>query len=266
MAEEREEDIQLDPELIAKVEDTPEEEPQKAQAQEPETDIPDKYRGKDPMDLIRMHQDAERLIGKHSNEVGELRQVVNDILAAQTAQPSRAPEPEEEVNWFEDPDKATESRFRKYSEPMKSELDQVKQKLSEYDHREAARALIHRHPDAQEVAGSPEFRAWVDNSKVRQRMYTQANQGFDHEVASELLDLWKERQQTNQVASSTAKAQRTQSVRNASTGGAKAGGGDPRKPILSREAIVELKRKDPEKYARMLPQIKQAYLEGRYTT
>jgi hypothetical protein len=270
MAEERNEEEQLDPSLFAAEEEQTPQEPQNQAAEQavdtpdPEADIPEKYRGKDPMALIRMHQDAERLLGKHSNELGELRQVVNDILAAQ---PSKAPEPEpeEDVDWWDDPNKATESRVRKYSEPLKQELDGVKQKLKELDHKEAAQLLMRRHPDVHEVTQSPEFQKWVGSNKARQRLFHDAHVNYDVEAAVGLLDDWKERQETRQKTSDSAKAQRTQSVRNASTGAGRSSSETRGKPILSREAIIELKRKDPDKYARMLPQIKQAYLEGRTT-
>ena len=35
------------------------------------SDLPEKYRGKSLDDIIRMHQEAEKLIGKQAQEVGE---------------------------------------------------------------------------------------------------------------------------------------------------------------------------------------------------
>ena len=37
-----------------------------------EDDIPDKYKGKSTAEIVRMHQEAEKLLGKQSGEVGEL--------------------------------------------------------------------------------------------------------------------------------------------------------------------------------------------------
>ena len=53
--------------------------------QEPEEDdgIPDKYRGKDIKDIVQMHQEAEKLLGRQSSEVGELRKIVDDFVKSQ---------------------------------------------------------------------------------------------------------------------------------------------------------------------------------------
>lgn len=251
---------QLDPSLI--VEDTPEQEPQVEQ-ESAEPELPEKYRGKSAAELVRMHQDAERLIGKQGNEVGELRSIVNDILQAQNSQPSQsAPEPEPEVSWFEDPDKATEYKVKKALEPTSKALEEVNKKLADREKQDKLQALLQRHPDAGQVTQQQDFLDWVGKSQARQRMY-QAAANYDTDMANDLLDLWKERSQTQQAATNSAKQKRNDSIRQASTGSGKSGESVRGKPTLSRDAIVELKRKDPEKYMRMLPQLKQAYMEGR---
>ena len=48
---------------------------------EPESsDIPDKYRGKSLDDIIKMHQEAEKLIGKQAQEVGEVRKLADELI------------------------------------------------------------------------------------------------------------------------------------------------------------------------------------------
>jgi hypothetical protein len=37
----------------------------------PEEEIPEKYQGKSVTDIVRMHQEAEKLLGRQSSEVGE---------------------------------------------------------------------------------------------------------------------------------------------------------------------------------------------------
>ena len=49
----------------------------------PEDDIPDKYKGKSTAEIVRMHQEAEKLLGKQSGEVGELRSVVDSYIQTQ---------------------------------------------------------------------------------------------------------------------------------------------------------------------------------------
>ena len=45
--------------------------------EDPVEELPDKYKGKSIQDIVGMHQEAEKLIGKHSGEVGELRSRLN---------------------------------------------------------------------------------------------------------------------------------------------------------------------------------------------
>jgi len=54
------------------------------QVQEPE--IPDKYKGKSAEELVQMHQEAEKLLGRQSSEVGELRKVVDTYIQTQLTQ------------------------------------------------------------------------------------------------------------------------------------------------------------------------------------
>lgn len=260
MAEDAKEDTNDLDELLSK-EFAKAEEPQATEEQEPEQVIPEKYAGKDVNALIRMHQDAERLIGKHSNEVGELRKVVDDILAAQ-AQPSTAPEPEEDVDWFDDPTKATTTTVTKTVKPLEEKLDRLEQRAVQQDQQRAMETLVRRHPDAGEITNSEAFKQWVSSNAARQRLYEDANRNFDVEAGAALLDDYKERQGIKQESGT----KRTNDVRQAATGAGRASGENGRKaPVFSRDAIVELKRTDPAKYARLLPQIKQAYIEGRYT-
>lgn len=71
------------------VQDTQEDISQVEQGQEepqqesPQEQVPERYKGKSPTDLIRMHQEAEKLMGRHSQEVGELRRIVDDFVKAQ---------------------------------------------------------------------------------------------------------------------------------------------------------------------------------------
>jgi len=94
-------------------EQTPEEEQpaEPEEIQEAEDDIPEKYQGKDIKDIVRMHQEAEKLLGKQSSEVGELRKIVDDFVKTQIEATSpQQEEGEEEFDFFEDPQKAVERK------------------------------------------------------------------------------------------------------------------------------------------------------------
>jgi hypothetical protein len=268
MTDEESKGVELDPSLF--VEETPEEEPKsepapqpEAKEREPEPDVPDKYRGKSAMELIKMHQDAERLIGKQGNEVGELRKIADDLLkATQAAQPSEPAPQEPETDFFADPKEATRRT-------IKSELDNdpdfqgIKQELAQARRERSAQALLARHPDAGQISQDPKFGEWVSKSKVRMKMFEDAHVNFDSELASELFDLWKDRKEVADKTAESAKAQRQESVTRASTGSGKSSSETRGKPILSRERLIDLRINNPDRYYAQMEMIKEAYKEGR---
>jgi hypothetical protein len=266
MANERQEEpVELDESLFAEEqpetqepvqekEDTPKE-------QEEEQELPNKYKGKTALELIQMHQEAERLAGRQGNELGQLRSIIDDILDERANSGTAKNEPEQEVDFFEDPAKATETIVSKVlsQDPRLKGLEET---ATQQRQMESARQLAARHPDMQEILQDPGFGEWISKSKVRMKMFQDAHQNFDHEVGSELFDLWKERKRDVQGAVDTAKQERREQTRRASTGSGRSSG-ETSAPILSRDALVELKMKDPEKYLRLLPEIKKAYRAGR---
>ena len=105
--DERLEDVDNEEEEVSQITEEPqvEETPQ-------EDDIPDKYKGKSTADIVRMHQEAEKLLGRQSSEVGELRSVVDSYIQTQLdTTPQATQEPEEDIDFFSDPDKIRTQLF-----------------------------------------------------------------------------------------------------------------------------------------------------------
>lgn len=259
---------ELDPDLFIEEElpvvETPEEvvpvpeEP----ASEPDPAVPEKYRGKSALEIIKMHQDAERLIGKQGNEVGELRRVVDDIVGTMQAQTSTPAPQEPETDFFTDPQGATQQTVTKALE-SNQDIQSIKQELAEARRERAARALLARHPDAAQISQDPQFGEWVAKSNYRMKKFEDSHRNFDSEVASELFDEWKERKQVAETTAANAQAQRQESVSQASTGSGKSSSETRGKPILSRERLIKLKAENPDRYYAQIDMIKQAYAERR---
>lgn len=262
MAEEANEELELDPSLLAP---EPEPEPEgetEVEDQEPEEDIPEKYRGKSPRELIEMHQSAEKVLGRQGNEIGQIRSVLDDLLSKQNSQPSESAPPEPDVDFFEDP-KAATSRI--VAETLKNDpaLQAMQRSLQENDKKSKAAQLAQIHPDAQEIAQSSEFQTWLSKDNWRMNTFQRAGQTFDIDAAASLLSMYKESADIKRKTQTAAKNQQKQKIANASTGSGKASAETRGKPKLSREALIQLKINDPEKYMANIRQIKQAYLEGR---
>jgi len=235
---------------------TPEEE---TESENTEDDIPDKYKGKSVKDIVRMHQEAERAIGKQGSEVGELRRIVDEFVKAQTVtQKQQAPEVEDEVDFFTDPDKAIARAIEKHPKVRQAEELNVQMKRAE-----ALANLKSAHPDFTEVVQDGSFVEWIGKSKVRQELFSRADRNFDFDAANELLSTWKERKQVVSQSEAVEKIQRKQAVKSASTGATKGSGETASKKTYRRADIIELMRTNPDRYEQLAPEIMQAYAEGR---
>lgn len=225
----------------------------------PEDDVPDKYRGKSIREVVSMHQEAEKLIGKHSSEVGELRGVVDGYIQNQlVAQSQPQPEPEPEVDFFEDPAKAVSRAIENHPS-----VQQAQQVAQESQQQASLAKLQQKHPDMQTVIGNPSFAEWVQSSPVRKELYQRADQQFDYNCADELISQFKERSNVAQQAQQVEQATRQQQVKAAQTGAGSGNGGSGAKRVYRRADIIKLMKTDPDRYEALSTEIMQAYAEGR---
>jgi hypothetical protein len=237
------------------------EEPEaKSEDDNTEDTLPEKYRGKSVQDLVRMHQEAEKAIGRKGSEVGELRKVVDEYIKAQSEvqQAPTQPVAEETVDWFDDPDKALETRLANDPRLKSIEQDRVQAK------RERNLAELERkHPDYKELVNDPAFADWVTQSKVRTRLFLDADQKYDSDAADELFTTWKERKHLTASTVEADKNSRKDAARAASNGGATGSGQPQTKKKFRRADVIKLMNSDPDRYALMADEILLAYKEGR---
>ncbi len=232
------------------VEETPE---------QTETEVPEKYQGKTTAEIVRMHQEAEKLLGKQSSEVGELRKVVDDYIQTQlTDQETQATTSDEEIDFFSDPDKAVERAINNH--PKIKEAEAV---TNQYRQTTAMTQLQSKHPDMQGILQDEKFADWIKGSKIRTKLFAQADQQYDYDAADELFSLWKERQQVVGQTAASEKQERKKTVKAASTGNARGSGEQSAKKVYRRADIIKLMRTDPERYMALSDEIMQAYQEGR---
>jgi len=225
----------------------------------PEDDIPDKYKGKSTAEIVRMHQEAEKLLGKQSGEVGELRSVVDNYIQTQLdTTPQATQEPEEEIDFFSDPDKAVEKAIKNHPS-----IKAAEQQTQQYKQQTAQAHLQQRHPDMQEILQDGKFVDWIKGSKIRTQLFAQADTQYDYEAADELFTNWKERQQIVTQTAANEKTERKQAVKKASTGNAKGSGEAATRKIYRRSDIIKLMKDDPDRYMSLSDEIMQAYQEGR---
>lgn len=239
------------------VEDVQQEaETETVEASEGVADVPPEYQGKTQAELIKMHQEAQSRLGTQGSEVGELRKIVDDFILKQSE--TKAPEPAEEVDFFADPDKAVESKIANH--PAIREAQETTLRIRQ---EQAKQELINKHPDAQEIIQTPEFINWVKSDDIRMELLTRADQQYDSKAADNLFSQWKQIKQSSQAAVQNEVEARKDTVKRASTGGAKGSTEAPSKKIYRRADIIELMKTDPRRYQSMEPEIRKAYMEKR---
>lgn len=269
LIDEREEDVQETQEVhpnLDEVVDTadsgvPDQRENPEGAQEEADDIPEKYRNKSLQELVQMHQEAEKAIGKQGNEVGELRKLVDTYIQSQLAgqnAPAQKPEEEEEVDWFSDPDKAFQNRLD--NDPR----IKAAEKWSTESRKQAAQAMLQqKHPDMKEILSDNGFAEWIQKSKIRTQLFVQADQQYDAEAADELFSLWKERKGVANQTLQVEQQARKQAAKAANTGSARGSDAPSNRKVYRRADIIKLMQTDPDRYDALAPEIFQAYKEGR---
>jgi len=220
-------------------------------------DIPDKYRGKELSDIIKMHQEAERLIGKQAQEVGEVRKLADELIKQNLSGSRQNAEVEPEIDFFEDPKRAVQNTIDKHPDVLAA-----RQAGIEFKRMQIQQKLATEHPDFGQIAQDPDFVNWVKSSPVRLGLYAKADGEYDFDSANELLSTYKQlrgvkTKQTNDAGEAT----RKQNLKAASvdTGGT----GETGKKVYRRADLIRLKMTDPQRYEALSDEIMTAYAEGR---
>ena len=219
--------------------------------------VPEKYQGKSVDDIIRMHQEAEKLIGKQAQEVGEVRKLADDLIK-QNLQTSHKPIVEEpEVDFFEDPQRAIRKTADQHPDVLAA-----KRATQEFKRMNIQQKLAQKHPDYGNIVQDSDFTEWVKQSPVRLGLYAKADSEFDFDSADELLSTFKQLKQVQakQVAAvdNTAR-QQTLKAASVDVGGT----GESSKKVYRRTDLIRLKMTDPDRYEALQPEIMAAYAEGR---
>ena len=236
---------------------------QEQEAEQPpqeEPTVPEKYQGKSLEEVVQMHQEAEKLLGRQSSEVGELRKVVDDFITSQSQQPApqQYVEPEDDIDYFTDPQAAVNRAIENHPK-----IREAQEYSAQYKKQTSLAMLNSKHPDMQDILKDPKFAEWIQGSKIRTQLFVEADQQYNAEAADELFTLWKERKNIAQQTAAVEKQSRKQQLKAANTGNARGSAEGSRKKVYRRADIIKLMRKDPERYQALSEEILKAYAEGR---
>lgn len=221
-------------------------------------ELPDRYRGKSIEDVVKMHQEAEKVIGRQAQEVGEVRKLADELIKQNlnvTSQPVEKQEPE--VDFFEDPQKAIRKTVETHPDILAA-----RQATMELRRMQTQQRILQAHSDYTQIVSDPDFANWVKSSPVRIALYAKADAEYDFDSANELFSTYKEIRgikvkQSQQVAD----AERKQTMKAAQVDSG--GTGESSKRVYRRADLIRLKMTDPARYDMLSDEIMAAYREGR---
>jgi hypothetical protein len=229
-----------------------------------ESIIPDKYKGKSFEDIMKMHQEAEKLIGRQAQEVGEVRKLADDLIKSQlnTKAQAEAPAPvvDNELDYFSDPDKAVNRAVE--NNPL---VKQLKEQQEAQMRQTQATKLQEKFPDFQSIVASDDFANWIKSSRVRLDLFAKAN-NYDFDSAEELLETYTtikgiKSKQADEALIKEDTSKRSEALKSATV--QRGSNNEVSKPIYRRTDLIRLRMQDPERYNAMQDEIFAAYDEGR---
>ena len=272
--------------------------PALAAAAAEDADLPAELKGKSSADLAKMYREAQSLIGRQGSELGELRrradQAIHTSLAALAkaregapAAPAAAAAPAQvdEAEFFRAPQEAVARAIE--ASPI---IKQIRETLGkDAEERAVSRAMASTerfngaHPDAGTILQDPEFRQWVQASRVRTDLLRRAHQSYDFEAGDEVFGTWKALKgigkaapaavaaapaAADAAAASAAGATLAKRKRDLAAAAVPSGGGGAApqgksNKIFRRVDVLKLMEEDPARYEALSGEIEKAYRENR---
>ena len=227
------------------------------EVEETKPKLPELYEGKSLEEVIRMHQEANNMIGRQAQEVGEVRKLADELLKQNLNSKQQQVEVEPEVDFFENPQKAVQNTIDKHPDVLAA-----RQAGMEFKRMQIQQKLAQDHPDYTQVVNDSEFQNWVKSSPIRLGLYAKADGEFDYDSANELLSTFKQlrgvRVKESGQADNAARAKTMKAIE-VDTGGS----GESSKRVYRRADLIRLKMQDPNRYDALSDEIMAAYAEKR---
>jgi hypothetical protein len=250
--------IDNEDELPSELEVVEEQQQERLPQNEQLSDIPNFYRDKSLEDVIKMHQEANKLIDRQGKEVGEIRKLADELIKQNLSSNKQSIKEEApEVDFFENPKEAIR-------QTVDNHPDVVAGRQAAYDFKkmQIQQKLAQEHPDFGQVASDPDFANWVKSSPIRINLFAKADGEFDYDSANELLTTYKQLRGVKAKQTSDAgEATRKTNLKAASVD--VGGSGESGKRIYRRADLIRLKMENPNRYEALSDEIMQAYSEGR---
>lgn len=180
--------------------------------------IPDsvktRFAGKSPEEIMESFAEAQALISRQGQELGELRKATQTLieLQSQTTQqePQKPAKPEKGItvdDLYDNPEGAIATVVKKESTQTSERIAALERELEQRRTADVAVYLEQKYPGWKVEASKPEFVDWVRKSPARLRL-AKAADSYDVDSANDLLEMWYERKgEVTKVAADLAREQ-----------------------------------------------------------
>lgn len=252
-------EISLADEELATIEDSTIHSLSEEEAVSQEPQIPSKFKNKSIEDIISSYSELEKEYGRKANEVGELRKLTDDFLRRELDNQEktiRTPEKETELSFDDLVDDPVGSIDKALS--LNPRLKALEEQLQKSSIEKNLKTFEEKHPDWREIHESSNFKEWLNSSKARKTLYSQANDNYDYDLGDELFQMYKDTLKTKKEEATTIRNKQLKdaTVETGSTGAVK-------KKVYRRSDLIKLRMTDPARFDSMQDEIMSAYAEGR---
>ena len=236
---------------------------QNEETQQPEPDIPAKYAGKSMEEVIKMQQEAESLMSRQADELGQQRKLMQSLIEAQNNATDTTP-PEEPVaqedNFFDDPVNAVNKAIENHPDVIKAREERMgnvqKHNLESLDK---------AYPDWQETVKDSSFQKFIGDSATRTEMFRKADSEYRSDLAIELFDWYSQTRMSSATQEAVAgeKSKVEKAMKQTSSESRSSGDSVGGKKVYRRADLINLQVTDPRRYEALSDEIQSAYQEGR---
>jgi hypothetical protein len=199
-------------------------------------------------------------LGRKGQEIGELRKLTDTYLQQQLSQPTTdTTSTEPEMDFYDNPEDSVRRIIENHPKFKEFSAQTQQQQASM-----TAQQLEKTHPDFQKIISDGGFQEWISGSKIRQRLYQEADQ-YNFDAADELITNWKERQMISktQEVNAEQESNRKEALKTGNGVSRASGESTAGKKIYRRADLIRLKQTDPRRYDSLADEILAAYAEGR---
>lgn len=179
-----------------------------------------RFAGKTPEEIMESFAEAQALISRQGQELGELRKATQTLieLQSQTTQQQVSKPHEEDKSvtvddLYDNPEDTIGRVVEKKSQKTSERIEALEKELAVRRAQDIEAILERKFPGWKDEAQKPEFIEWAKASPVRLRL-ARAADAYDLDSANDLLELWYER--NDSLRKQRAELEREQQFRNAS--------------------------------------------------